>query len=131
VAIYFRDKPTKKILEAWPKGGVQAVDGWLTNHKAGTPVDLFVFRLQPTQENVRLALEWATEQIGKRYDWRGVIKFLTRAPGEYDDDWFCSEYGAEIAVKARAPLSNIPSYEMSPRDVAASARLLYLGEYRV
>jgi uncharacterized protein YycO len=123
VAVYIRDRPGKKIVEAWSSGGVQAVDGWLTNHKAGTPVDLFAFCLQPTESRLAQATGWIGNQIGKRYDWRGVFRFLTRAGGEIDGDWFCSELAGEFAAYCGEALAHKPAYKLTPGDVAASARL--------
>ena len=131
VAGYLRDRKGKQIIESWPYGGVQAVDGWLTNHKAGTHIDLFTFMLQPQPDRLAAASKWMEAQLGKKYDWKGVFRFIIRAGGELDEDWFCSELWSQFAVLAGEPLSYKPAYKMMPVDVAVSARLLYLGEYRV
>jgi len=128
VALYLRDRPGKKIIEAWPAGGVQAVDGWLTNHKGGTRVDLMAFILQPTAPRLAQASAWLDNQIGKRYDWRGVFRFIFRAGGEIDDDWFCSELAAEFADYCGEPLAHMPSFKFMPRDVAVSSRLVKVGQ---
>ena len=37
------------------------------------------------------ATQWLQKQIGKKYDFGGVLRFVTRWRKEQDEKWFCSE----------------------------------------
>jgi uncharacterized protein YycO len=40
------------------------------------------------------ALAWATSQVGRPYDWAGVVGIGLHRNWEDDDSWFCSEFAA-------------------------------------
>ena len=44
-------------------------------------------------------IAWARAQVGKSYDWGGVISFAVHRDWSEDDRWFCSEL-AEGAIQA-------------------------------
>ena len=43
---------------------------------------------------------WLNKQVGKKYDWFGVLSFLWAGFGERRGFWFCSELGAVVLAKA-------------------------------
>jgi uncharacterized protein YycO len=51
-------------------------------------------------EKVKEVVAWTNSQVGKAYDWAGILGFVNpwRKGGD-PDRWFCSEICAEIALK--------------------------------
>jgi len=111
------------VIEAWHKGGVQEVDSISTLHTPGTKVDVFEFTWKVDGELVE---EFARKQVGCKYDFLAILRFLSRRPYSENKKWFCSELIASAAEYAGYPLIRLPSYEVSPRDIAASAKLRYV-----
>lgn len=54
-------------------------------------------------ENAAAGIAWARSQIGKPYDWGGVISFATHRDWAEENCWFCSEL-TESAIKAAGRL---------------------------
>jgi uncharacterized protein YycO len=81
----------------------------------------------------RRALGFAFEQLGRRYDVRGVLRFVRLvATGRHgraraDSQWFCSELVAEAYRRAGVPLVEKAAGYVAPHDLAASrsVRLRY------
>ena len=46
-------------------------------------------------QNVRAAMDWAESQIGKPYDWLGVLGVGLHRDWQEDDAWFCSEFAMQ------------------------------------
>ena len=69
-------------------------------------------------------LDFAKSQVGKPYDWAGVIGWMVRNRNwEEDDKWFCSELAAFSFMKAGFPLLNEVAYRITPRDLLISPLL--------
>ena len=106
------------VIEAWAIGGVRHVASPTEAHKPGTPIDVFEIKGTYDEGMVRRFLK---SQLGKRYDYRAIVRFLTRRKMRADDRWFCSELVIEafrrggLHLQARIPASYAP-----PRDVAMS-----------
>ena len=117
------------FVQAWPKGGVQWMNGWGEGHESGTVVDLYAYKPGYIVTPVHLleAGEWLEKQIGKKYDWRGVFRFLTRAPGHDDNDAFCSELDQGYAIRLSLPVINKPSWKTMPCDFSESEILEKVG----
>jgi len=111
------------VIEAWHKGGVQEVASISTLHTPGTKVDVFEFTWKVDKELIE---EFARKQVGCKYDFLAILRFLSRRPYTENDRWFCSELIASAAEYAGYPLIRLPSYEVSPRDIAGSAKLRYV-----
>ena len=69
-------------------------------HKAGVRVRLLSELLAESShhEYIKIpcsdphaALAWALMQVGRPYDYRGVLGFPLRGDWQADDSWFCSE----------------------------------------
>lgn len=75
----------KSLVEAWQFHGVQERDisDWQGIDRFAVP--------SATADQWRTVLEFAQQQVGKSYDYRGVFRFLSRTPASTDDAWFCSE----------------------------------------
>ena len=61
------------------------------------------------------------EQIGKPYDWTGIINFVVDRDWRNPDHWFCSELVAWLFEKAGRPLLRVDSADkVTPRDLTTS-----------
>lgn len=56
-------------------------------------------------------------QIGKPYDWSGVLGLGFRRRWQDDDAWFCSELVAWAFAEAGAPLFRTQPWRITPRDL--------------
>lgn len=74
-----------EIIEAWQFRGVQQrrIDDWEGIDRFDVP------SLSPAQWQAVIA--HARTLIGKSYDYRGVLRFVSRTPASTDDALFCSE----------------------------------------
>ncbi len=55
-----------------------------------------------TDELVSPALAWSNRQVGKKYDWAGIMGFVNpRRKGGDPDRWFCSEICHAIALRLK------------------------------
>lgn len=59
----------------------------------------------------------ARSQIGKPYDWAGVLGFGFRRRWQDDDAWFCSELVAWAFAEAGTPLFREHAWRITPRDL--------------
>ena len=70
-------------------------------------------------ETVKQVVAWANSQVGKSYDWAGIMGFVNpwRKGGD-PGRWFCSEICAEIALRLKL-VSNFTKRtdKISPRDL--------------
>lgn len=115
--------PDGRIIEAWQGAGVRVkrLSDW-------SDIDAFRVRgMTGAQWETAICLMRA--QLGKAYDYRGVLRFLSRRGPKEDDRWFCSElvfhalHHAGVDLLARvgagavspAMLSWSPLLEPAPR----------------
>lgn len=78
--------PDGSIVEAWHRGpGVRKKQ--LTDMKG---VDIFSVK-GLTAEQSKIAKGFALDQIGQKYDYFGVLRFLNRRKVSDNGKWFCSE----------------------------------------
>ena len=77
------------------------------------------------------AVRWLESQIGKRYDYRSVLRFVSRRPADENDAYFCSElvfrYFEEGGLRL---LRGIEAHDVSPRDLSLSPYLYYQDTVR-
>lgn len=69
---------------------------------------------------------WLNEQVGKRYDYAEVAKFISRRKANEkaaDRRWFCSELAAEAFRRAGRELLRLPGWKISPGMLHASPLL--------
>jgi hypothetical protein len=117
------------VIEAWHRGGVTHVESPNVNHTPGTMVDLFtVTGEQPFQTEI--IRKFLKDQVGKKYDFAGVLGFIFRAKRLHrKDKWFCSELVAEAYATAGLPLLRLPSFKIYPGMLAASPMLKHCGGF--
>lgn len=109
-----------RVYEAWHIGGVRLLPSFRDGHHPGTPVDVFHPILHTDENAVRPFLD---AQVGKKYDFKSVARFLTRRDAPEDGKWFCSELVMVAFNKLEMPLLHTPPWSASPRDVCISPLL--------
>lgn len=63
-------------------------------------------------------------EIGAKYDWLGVVRFVSRRKHRANGKWFCSELASAAFEAAGVPLLlRVPSWNVSPGDLVGSHRL--------
>lgn len=119
--------PEHYEIEAW-SSGVRRLPLAYSAHTPGTVVELYDTHL--TQGELDGIREFLSRQVGKPYDWRGAMHFVTRRPERAADQdrWFCSElvFAAFAAVR-RNLLLRIPAWKVSPAMVVYSPLLDRIG----
>lgn len=113
------------IIEAWHVGGV-VHRKFGEGHSKGTEVDVFKIKL-PDSYPSTLIENFLIKQVGKKYDFKSVARFVSRRSVEADDKWFCSELVLAAFNNVHSPLLHINPSTASPRDVAMSPYLFFEG----
>lgn len=64
------------------------------------------------------ALDFLEEQVGKPYDWCGIIALPFRKSWQDPEAWFCSELGAKVANAYTAyHIARVRSWRIKPQDL--------------
>lgn len=73
-----------QVIESWQGAGVRikTLDSW-------DNIDLF--EVDVTEEQKQRIFTFLYNQIGKKYDYRAIIRFVSRKNFLTNDRWFCSE----------------------------------------
>lgn len=101
------------------KGSVIESPHFDTRHTPGTIVDFFrVPCMTPLQEDQ--VAGFMRHQLGKPYDFRGVIKFLTRGKSSNDSNWFFSELVFSAIKAAHISLLELPAWKVYPGMISYS-----------
>lgn len=106
-----------RVIESYPGPGVRIRH---LSREDWAKIDLFdVEGLTPDLS--RQALAFAERERGKPYDWRSVLRFVTRTPARVNGRWFCSElvYAALAHVNIHL-LARIEAHNVSPGMLALS-----------
>ena len=110
--------PDHSVIEAW-KGGVTHAPGILAGHAPDTEVHLVTLDL--TIEQRWAVQDFLIAQIGKPYDYAGILGFLTASKTENPDRWFCSELIFAACKAAKVDLlKRIFAWKVSPGLLAYS-----------
>jgi len=124
VAFANHDK-TFTLVEAWGFKGVCRINHATTlieaasvNHRANTVVDVSVFDV--SEKDYNDALNFVMAQVGAKYDWSLILKFLTRKRGVISGKWICSELAHRTFRQAGITLQNARSTEMAPYHLGIS-----------
>lgn len=103
-------RPDGRIIESWMGDGVR-----VKRPKDWDCIDAFYVPDMTPEEGAR-AISYAQEQMGSKYDWLAVIRFVSRdrlpdAPTR----WFCSELAfAAFSYAGHELFSRTAAYEVSP-----------------
>lgn len=113
------------VIEAW-KDGVREAP-FDQDHRPGTVVDLYHIPL--SSEQVEGINDFLRAQVGKKYDWLGILGFIVRSDRAHrKTTWFCSELIAEAFDLIGKPLlARCPPHRMLPGMIALSPFLQYAG----
>lgn len=104
------DKDNPLIIEAWYD--VHACK-YNVYHK-GDPFEYFT--IETTDRQRRQVERFLFRQLGKPYDWLGIIGLVLHKDIEDRQSWFCSELIAEAFYRAGINiLVSIQSYKVTPR----------------
>jgi uncharacterized protein YycO len=100
------------MISALPLFGVQE---WPQRVVAAKRVEYIT--VPCTDEQARKAIAYARAQIGKPYDYGGVVSFPFRSSWRVQNRWFCSEITA--AALEVAGVISVPKgvYRISPADL--------------
>lgn len=112
--------PDGSIIEAWQGAGVR--QRWL---KDWCEVDVFAVRGM-TETQWQAAIGYAKAQVGKKYDWCGVLRVAARFRTPDNSRWFCSELVFKaLEVAGVRLLRHVRACEVSPGMLAKSPLLLH------
>lgn len=121
----FLGEDLDEVVEAWQGVGVIRRP-WTEGHEPGTRIELY--RVDCTPEERRLFWQFIHEQIGKGYDYTGILGFMTRTKSECADKWFCSELVFAAARHAGIELlARIEPHQVAPGVLHTSPRLAKSG----
>jgi uncharacterized protein YycO len=111
------------VVEAWTHG-VRRVDTPSEDHTPNTEVDIFSINYDFDQAKAQL---FALDQIGKKYDYWAIPRFISRRDEPADDKWFCSELVAASCHDGGCDLlhPSMPHGHISPRDIGMSPLLVF------
>lgn len=108
------------VVEAWQKSGVRIYRP--TRHERTTQMDLHDVEVTPQEQEA--IYSWASSQVGKKYDWKSVFRFVTRRRGVHEDTWFCSEFVFQAFHLAGVDLlARTPAWRVDPGLLARSPLL--------
>jgi len=110
-----------RVVEAWHKNGVQMSPNASTLHTPGTKVD--VYRIDGDIDEA-MAERFLYDQIGKKYDFNSVARFMSRRKAIENGKWFCSELAEYAVAFAGLRLLNGSPSAHSPRDTVLSPYLI-------
>jgi hypothetical protein len=116
------DTEGEGIYEAWHIGGVRRIESLGCGHTPGTVVHRWHWPMMDGQE--RQAIAFLRAQVGKDYDYLGVIGFLSlRKRDRAQHRWFCSELAVAAGLSCGAPLLVAPPHHVMPQQVVWSPAL--------
>lgn len=118
----------EEVIEAWGKGVVRRP--WREGHTKGTRIDLLECRC--SGEQAQAFYIFLYDQIGKGYDFRGIMGFALSSEIQNKDRWFCSELIFAAALHAGVELlSRVPAHKVSPGLLHYSPALKYIKTIEV
>jgi uncharacterized protein YycO len=108
------------VIEAW--GGGVTKRTWREGHTPGTRIR--IMRVECTWEQEEKFYAFLESQIGKKYDFAGILGFGLSANLECKDRWFCSELIFAAAQYAGIELlKRIEAHKVYPGLLDVSPRL--------
>lgn len=115
-----------RLIEAWHKGGVIENDLEEAPHTPGTIVDVYGIL---TDFNEEVFLSELRSEVGKGYDYFGIVNFIRRKNANNWDRWFCSELVHAKLARAGALTLNAPCHKVSPTMLSYSPNLHKMGSF--
>ncbi len=112
--------PNGTMIEAWHKGGVIHREDFHEGHTTGTKVTVFSVNADFNRAEV---MDYLLSQVGQKYDFKSVFRFLTRRMAPNNSAKFCSELVGIAWIKGGCKLLRGNPSEQSPRDITLSPLL--------
>lgn len=112
-------RPDGRIVESWQGAGVRikTVADW-------ADIDAFDV-VGMTDLQWGLALDFCEELVGRGYDYKAVLRFVSRRPAADNERWFCSELVFAALQSAGVDLlARIDAASVSPGMLAWSPLLV-------
>lgn len=120
------NEKTGEVIEAWHKGGVVRRSDYHEGHTPGTVIELF--DVDTTKVRKRCVWVDLTCEIGKDYDFDGILGFIIRRTRHNTEKWFCSELVfAKYQQRGINLLARVKPHKVSPGLLVMSPRLNYIG----
>jgi uncharacterized protein YycO len=111
--------PDGRIVESWQGSGVRikSVKDW---------TDIEIYDVVAMDDFAwSLALDFAADLVGSGYDYKAVMRFVSRRPASDNERWFCSELVfAALQSAGISLLSRISAAAVSPGMLALSPLLV-------
>lgn len=119
--------PDGSVVEAWwPR--VRQTSGIGAGHRHLERIDIFDFARPLTKAEAESMTARATRLVGARYDWKSVLRFVTRERSAEDHRWFCSELVYDVCARGGHPLlARTPAWRVPPDWIARSPALKFIG----
>lgn len=110
---------TNTVIESYPFHGVRKREltarDWERIHAFEVP--------GMTGQQWRECIQFAEAQLGMGYDWRNVLRFVTRIPARENHRWFCSELVFRAIEHAYLRILMMSAGYVNPGHLAASPYL--------
>ena len=117
------DDQKMDLYDAWDVGGVRKVHGFGDGHKKGTRLDLFTFYDDLNENEILGFIKAADADLGRGYDWKGVLSQIFRIRCHDAGKLFCSEAILNWLVSSGRILINVDSWKSSPSQLATSPEI--------
>jgi uncharacterized protein YycO len=112
---------TNSCIESYPGPGVRIRD---LKAEDWANIDMYDVRGM-TPEMWATAIEFARKQLGMKYDWWSVLRFVDKRAARENTRWFCSEICHKAIAEAGIRiLERIPSAEVAPAHLGISPLLV-------
>jgi len=119
------------VIEAWHVGGVKHTCNLNADHTEGTLIDVFDIDGLTAEQRCTVE-EFLRANVGFRYDFRGVLKFISRRKHRNPSRWFCSELVFAALQHAKVDvLQRITPAEVYPGLLCVSPRVAFLRRHTV
>lgn len=115
------------VVEAWHKDGVQHVVSASVLHTPNTLVD--VYHINAVDFDDDTAKRFLMDQVGKKYDFPSVARFMSRRKATLDDKWFCSELGEYASLYGGVRLLNGNPSAHAPGHTVMSPLLIHTSSF--
>jgi len=85
--------PDGSIIEAWQGSGFELLmmRGKVQKKFLTDKSTITEFEVEQTPEQTAKIIEFLEAQVGKPYNYSGIVRFITRSDLDPRDSWFCSE----------------------------------------
>jgi uncharacterized protein YycO len=103
------------VIEAWQGAGVRK-----TTRKPGPGIDEFVVCGGVSESQEQAIRTFSEAQVGKGYDYIGVLRFISRGRHDNRERWFCSELVFESLLAGGIRLLNVDGSMVHPEMLTFS-----------